>query len=272
MRRIWTLTNYFTLYLFRSLTGVGLVIATLVFWLLFFNPRQQTPEMAYYVLVIGVFGAGMGFLVTIMLAARANHANLYAWVVRLPSRVEYLTAVFLSALITTLILQLLLAALALINGPQLSLQKILEIPPVWLSLLILAVVLALHAADMVARGWSRVYLFGFLAIFLFAQGLHNNTVRSLIMQLNRMALSQGWTAVNDTLANYAVTLNSNEVSTMGQLFGLVFWPFRALAEATVTGYFTATQALAPAILLLYATILFMLAADLFANKDLAFVE
>lgn len=272
MRRIWTLTNYFTGQLFRSLTGVGLVIATLVFWLLFFNPQQKTPEAAYYVLVIGVFGAGMGFLVTIMLATRANHANLYPWVVRLPSRVEYLTAVFLSAFITTIILQLLLALLALVNGPQLSLQRIIEIPPVWLSLLILAIGLALHAADLVARGWSRVYLFGLLAIFLFAQGIHNSTVRSAIMQLNRMALSQGWTGVNDRLANYAITLNGNEVSTVGQLFGLIFWPFRALAEATVSGYFTSTQALAPAILLLYATILFMLAADLFANKDLAFVE
>ncbi|HRQ41058.1 MAG TPA: hypothetical protein PLD25_24340 [Chloroflexota bacterium] len=272
MRRIWTLTNYFTASLFRSLTGVGLIIATLVFWLIFFNPRQQTPEMAYYVLVIGVFGAGMGFLITIMLAARANHANLYSWVVRLPSRVEYMTAVFLSAVITTLILQLLLAVLALVNGPQLQLQQLIEIPPVWLSLLILAVVLALHAADLVARGWSRVYLFGLLAILLFAQSIHNSTIRSVIMQLNRVALSQGWTGVNDRLANYAITLNGNEVSVVGQLFGLVFWPFRALAEATVNGYFTTTQALAPAILLLYATILFMLAADLFANKDLAFVE
>jgi hypothetical protein len=272
MRRIWTLTKYFTTSLLRSFTGVGLILATLVFWLVFFNPRQLTPDTAYYMLVIAVFGAGMGFLVTLMMASRANHAHLYPWVVRLPSRVEYMTAVFLSALITTLMLQLLLAGLALINGPQIEVRHLIEIPPTWLSLLVFAEMLALHAADLVARGWSRVYLFGILAIFLFAQGLHNNAIRRVITQLNRVAVSQGWTGVNDALANYAVTLNSNDVSVVGRLFGLVFWPFRALAEATVNGHFTTTQALAPAILLLYATILFMLAADLFANKDLAFVE
>jgi len=272
MRRIWTLTKFFTVSLLRSFTGVGLILATLVFWLVFFNPRQLTPDTAYYTLVIGVFGASMGFLVTLMVASRANHANLYPWVVRLPSRIEYMTAVFLSALMSTLVLQVLLAVLAMINGPSISLLQIIEIPPMWLSLLILAEMLAIHAADLVAKGWSRVYLFGILAIFLFAQGIHNATMRSVITQLNRVALSQGWTGVNDRLANYAVTLNSNDISAVGRLFGLVFWPFRALAEATVSGHFTATQALAPAILLLYATILFMLAADLFANKDLAFVE
>jgi hypothetical protein len=270
--RIWALTGYFTTSLLRSFSGVGLVLATLVFWLVFFNPRQQTPDSAYYVLVIGVFGAGMGFLVALMIASRANHANLYPWVVRLPGRVEYMTAVFGSALITTLILQLLLALLALVNGPPLTWQQLVEIPPVWLSLLILAEMLALHAADLVAKGWSRVYLFGILAIFLFAQGIHNMTVRSMINQLNQVAASQGWTGMNDALTNYIITLNSNDVSAVGRLFGLVFWPFRALAEATVSGYFSPMQALAPAILLLYATILFMLAADLFANKDLMFIE
>jgi len=38
------------------------------------------------------------------------------------------------------------------------------------------------------------------------------------------------------------------------------------------GFFDTTQALAPAVILLYATILFMLAADFFASKDLDFTE
>jgi hypothetical protein len=43
-------------------------------------------------------------------------------------------------------------------------------------------------------------------------------------------------------------------------------------EAIIAGGFNTVQALAPAVLLLYATILFMLAADLFATKDIEFVE
>jgi len=60
--------------------------------------------------------------------------------------------------------------------------------------------------------------------------------------------------------------------TLRQLFGFIFWPFHAISEAIFQGFFNPTQALAPAILLLYATILFMLAADLFANKDVDFTE
>jgi hypothetical protein len=56
------------------------------------------------------------------------------------------------------------------------------------------------------------------------------------------------------------------------VFSLLFWPFKAVADATIQGVFNPTQALAPAIILLYAAILFMLAADLFATKDLDFTE
>jgi hypothetical protein len=45
-----------------------------------------------------------------------------------------------------------------------------------------------------------------------------------------------------------------------------------MTDAIIQGYFSAEQALAPAVLLLYATILFMLAADLFAAKDIELME
>lgn len=272
MQRIWALTGFFVRSLLWSFSGVGLVIATLVYWLVLFNPQQTTPEAAYYVLVIAIFGAGMGFMATLLLAARANRADLYSWVVRLPSRVEYMTAVLLGAVIVTVLLQLLLAALATLNGPSLSVAQLIQIPPIWLSLLLLTSVLALHATDLATNGWSRVYVFGALALLLFAQSIHNATLRNFVNRLNRVAMSQGWTAVNDTLANYAVTLNAQDTNTISRLFGLVFWPFRAIAQAIINGGFTTTQALAPAILLLYAAVLFMLAADLFANKDLRFME
>ena len=67
-------------------------------------------------------------------------------------------------------------------------------------------------------------------------------------------------------------LTTEGTETLQRVFGFIFWPFRAISEAIIGGSFNATQALAPAILILYATILFMLAADLFANKDVDFIE
>lgn len=272
MQRIWALTTYFVRSLFRSLIGAILVIATLAIWLTLFHPGQGTPDVSYYVLVIGIFGAAMAFVVTLTIAARANKAELYPWLVRLPSRVEFMTAVFIGATIITIILQMLLAALALFRGPSLTFIQILEIPPTWISLIILSTVLALHATDLVVSRWSRVYIFGILAILLFAQGIQNVTIRNIVTRLNRIATSQGWAAANEQLADYALTLNNSGSNVVSTVFGLVFWPFRAIVDAAITGYFTPAQALAPAILMLYATILLMLAADLFANKDLAFVE
>lgn len=272
MRRIRVVSGYFVRSLFRSLAGVGLVLATLAFWLVFFNPQQGTPEVTYYVLVIGIFGAVISFIATLLLAARANQAELLPWVARLPSRVEYMTAVLLSGILVTLILQFLLAALALFRGPELTVWQFIEIPPVWFSLILLAAVLALHATDLVAAGWSRVYVFGILAILLFAQGIRNATLTQLITRINQFAVAQGWTAVNQSLADYAVALNNSDSNILERFFGLIFWPFHAIAEAIIAGHFTTVQALAPAILILYATLLFMLAADLFANKDLMFME
>ncbi|MCP4360314.1 MAG: hypothetical protein GY796_20090 [Chloroflexi bacterium] len=272
MQRIWALTRYFTQRLFRSLAGLLYVILTLAFWLLLFNPRQQTPDAAYYILVIGVFGAGMAFLVTLTISTRANQAENYPWLVRLPSRVEYMTAVFLSTLLVTFILQMGLALLALFNGPELTFSRLIEIPPIWTSLVIITAVLALHATDLISSGWSRVYLFGVLAIMLFAQGITNNNVRNILTSLNRFASNQGWLGTGEMIANYSATLNNNNSNIIGRLFSLLFWPFQAIAEATANGTFTTAQALAPAILLLYAAILYMLAADLFANKDLFFTE
>jgi len=271
-QRIWVLTSYFVRTFLRSITGVGFVLGTLAYWLVFFNPQQQTPDATYYVLLIGIFGGGLSFLVTIVIASKANQAELFPWIVRLPSRVEFMTAVFFSTLIITLLLQTLLAVLALIRGPSLTAVQLIEIPPIWLSLIILAGVLALHATDLVARGWSRIYVFGILAILLFAQGIRNATLNNVLTRLNRVAANQGWTNLNGIISNYAINLNNSDGNFLNRLFSLVFWPFQAMAEAVASGEFTTAQALAPAILLLYATILFMLAADLLANKDLTFME
>ncbi len=63
-----------------------------------------------------------------------------------------------------------------------------------------------------------------------------------------------------------------KANLIDQVFGLIFWPFSATANAIVNGSFTLVQALAPAIILLYATVLFILAATLFSRKDLYLTE
>ncbi len=272
MNRIWTLTSYLLRSLFSSLAGMMYLILTLAFWFLLFNPRQKTPEAAYYILVIGLFGAALVFLITLTNASRANKMELAPWLVRLPSRIEHLTAVFLSSIIAASILQLLLALLSLTGGPALSLGQILSIPPLWLSTMVVTAGLALHATDLVTRGWSRVYVFGLLAVLLFSRNITNQTLGQFASRLSGMALNQGWYGVSESLRNFAAAQQASDTNIISQLAGFLFWPFQALADGVSSGRFTAVQALAPAILFLYAAILFVLAADFFASKDMQMTE
>ncbi len=272
IQRIAALTRYFSKTLLSSLSGLLYLLVTLAYWYVLFKPQQGTSEVAYYQLVIGVFGTGMAFLITLSIAARANTAEHYPFLVRLPSRVEFVTAVLSGSLIVTFAFQLLLAGLALISGPSFTIGQLLEIPPIWIAPIILSAVLALHASDFITIGWSRIYIFGILAVLLFGQGLQNQSLAKLANSVGRLAINQGWTGLSGRFADYADRISQSDQNVISRLFGFVFWPFEALATAVTNGYFSANQALAPAILLLYATVLFLLAADLFANKDLEFTE
>jgi hypothetical protein len=187
-RRILVLAGYFGRNLFFSLAGSIYLILALAYWRIFFDPGQSTPHAEYYILVIGAFGAAITFLSALTVTARANQMANYPLVVRLPSRIEYLTAVFLSTLFFGTLLQLLIAALALLNGPAISLGRALEIPPIWLAFNILASVLALHASDFVAAGWSRVYIFGILAVFLFGQSTNDTASKWLAARISNLSL------------------------------------------------------------------------------------
>jgi hypothetical protein len=273
-QRIITLIGYLLRSLFGSFTGITYIILTLAFyWVVF---QQRTPEASYFLLVIGLFGAVLTFLVTLSIGARANQALNFPFLVRLPSRVEYLTAVLCAALIFAMTLQFMVALLALLrNGPSLPLLRALEIPPIWFSLNILAAVMALHASDLVTAGWSRVYVYGTLAFFLFTQNNYETLSNWLAGRFNALSgyfMRQGWLMVSQYVQRLANWLSREGTDFLGQLMGIVFWPFQALSDAVIAGYFTRTQALAPAVLILYATILFMLAADIFATKDLHLTE
>lgn len=272
--RILSLTGYLLYLLSTSWTGVAYVAISIAFYLFAF--RTRTPEADYFILVLGGFGAFLAFLLTLSFAARANEAASYPILVRLQSRVEYITAVMLAAVLTSLLFVVVLAAVALLrNSPELSLGRALQIPPIWLSLIIVFSVLALHASDFVAAGWSRVTIFGLLAIFLVVGENSTSLTGWLADQFNQLSAwsyQQGSVNNGQTFQQVADWFNGGGSSIVQELFGLVFWPFHAIFAGTIGGSFTEVEALAPGTLLIYATILFLLAADFFANKDLLFTE
>jgi hypothetical protein len=276
IKRIYTLS----LYLFRSvvfsLTGLLFVLLAFAFWFVFFDPRQTTPDVDYYILLNGVFGSGLTFLVTLAVASRANRAVNFPFLVRLPSRIEYLAAVLVTSLFHATVIQTAVAALSLlISGPQATLGQLLEIPPIWTSLNIFAGVLALQASDLVSAGWSRVYVYGSLAVLLYGRGVVDATGKWLAGFFNRLGnqfLSQGWIDLSSAafrLSNWLADTGTDLIST---LLNVVFWPFYAISNAIKQGFFSRTQALAPAIILIYATILFLLAANFLFSKDLYLTE
>ena len=269
-----------SLYLVRavafSLAGLLYLLLALVFYFVLFDPRQHTPDIEYYILVIGLFGAVLAFLITLTVASRANSAVHFPFLVRLPSRVEYLASSFAAAFIFSAILQTLVAGLALvINGPDVSISKILVIPPLWTAANALFISLALHATDLVASGWSRVYIFGVLAVLLYLQSLMepiSEWLSGVLARFSTFLLSLGLSGIAAVVGDISDWLLDSGAGVLSSLAGILFWPFKAIAEATTTGSFNQLQALAPAILLLYATVLFLLAADFFANKDLFLSE
>ncbi len=274
MQRVWILTVYFTKSLFFSLTGLILLILSLVYWVLFFPPGQGTPDVENYVILIAAFGAAATFLAALSLSGRAGRLENYPLLVRLPSRVEYLVAVLFSALILGIGLQLLVAVLALIRGPDLS-GHALMIPPLWLSINILAAVLAMHASDLVTSGWSRVIVFGALAVLLVLQGMTSSPDSWLVNRLydaSGVLMDFDFMTLSDFAANLGAWISGETMDALSRAAGVVFWPFRAMSDAVFAGGFTPAQALGPAVLLLYGSILFLLAATFFAGKDLDFTE
>lgn len=272
-QRLAVLSRYFFGRWFRSVSGALYVLFAFAYWLILFNPQQQTPEVDYFILVLGLFGPVAAFLITLTISSWANQAVNYPFLVRLPSRVEYLTAVAVAAFLATFLLQLLMTILTFsFGGPALTLGNLLEIPPLWFPPIILAITLALHASDLVSKGWSRVYLFGLLAIFLFARELSNDILLRLLSGLNRYINNQGWFRLMEWINNAMNAISNSNSNIIARVTDSLFWPFEAIIEAVLEGQYTATQAIAPAILLIYATILFILAADLFGNKDLIFTE
>lgn len=274
--RIFALAFYLLRSLLFSLAGFLYILLSLAFYIIFFDPRQQTPDLDYFMLILGLFGLAISFVVTLSVASRANQAVHYPLIVKLPSRIEYLSAVFLASTIYGLMMQLAVAGVALLaNGPDITARQALEIPPLWIAGDILLVVLALHATDLVAKGWSRVYVFGILGVLLYLQsglGLLGDWLFGLFNGIGSALSERGLDSLARFFYDAATWLASDGSGLFERLFGVLFWPFRAIIDGVISGQFTLAQALAPAVLLLYGTLLFLLASSLFAHKDLLLSE
>lgn len=273
-QRIFALLRYLLGSLTRSLSGLLYIVLTIIFVYLFFL-NHHTPDFDYYLLLIGALGAILTFLATLSTANLAHQAVSYPLLVRLPSRVEFLTAVMGSSLLFATTLQWLAALLALRGGVEMTIGQFLELPPTWVALNVLASVMALHASDLAAAGWSRVTVYGFLTILLFGQTgaiTLSQWLGGRFLALSNWFFQRGWASLGNPFSNAANWFNVSGGDTLKNILSFVFWPLKATAESAQSNILTPTQALAPAILLLYATILFMLAADLFATKDLHLTE
>ncbi|MEM7801799.1 MAG: hypothetical protein AAF633_21575 [Chloroflexota bacterium] len=276
-RRILTLTQYLLYRLLYSLTGlIYLVLAGAYYWIAF---RTRTPEPDYFVLVIGFFGGLIAFFTTLSLAGRANEAKSYPFFMRLESRIEYLTALLLSAFIFSVTLQLLMSVVVLFrNGPEITTTTLIDLPPIWFSINVLSIVVAMHASDFVSRGWSRVWVFGLLAVLLLLGDGSSGLSRWLTDQLRNLSLQDAGDSpllqqFQENLLVWADFISGEGGDVLGGLVSFVFWPIRAIINAELAGgSFTQAQAFAPAVLLLYATFLFLLASDYFASKDLMLTE
>ncbi len=259
-----------------SLPGLLFALGALAYYLVFFAPGQRTPDADYFILVLGACGGGLSFLVTLSLTGLANRAESYPFFARLPSRVEYLAAVLLAGVAYATTVQMVLALAAwLVGGVDLLPARVLDIPPLWLALNVLLSVLAMHASDFVSDGWSRASLFGVLLILLFAQNYAGALAGWLAGRFTSLAntfLFRGWLELSTSTQTIANWLYGDAGGRFEQVLTLPFWPFATVLDAVIAGIFRGLEALAPAVLLLYATFLFLLAGGLLARKDLMLVE
>jgi hypothetical protein len=274
--RILALSHYLFRSLLFSLAGLLYILLALAFYIIFFDPRQQTPDLDYFILIFGLFGLAWSFIVTLSVSARANQAVNYPLIVKLPSRIEYLSSVVLASLVYVVVLQIATALLAwLANGPDIALRQLLEIPTLWIAGDVLFVVIALHASDLVARGWSRVYVFGVLGLLLYLQsgvGLLGDWLFGIFNRVGGTFSESGLDAIATLFYDAATWISSNGLGLLEKIFDIIFWPFSAITAAIVGGQLSLAQALAPAVLMIYASLLFLLAAALFAHKDLFLSE
>ena len=239
MRRIWTLTRFLIGDLFRSLAGIVPLAAALVFGVIAF---EYGMDQAQFITVAGVGFGTICLLTTLLLASRANRASSYLLLARLFSRTELLLALAMGGLGITIVLAVLVTSANLLAGRlTLVFPSALWILPSWLVLWLLAVALALPLSALVGRAGSHLVGYVTLAVLLVA---------------------------NDQKA----MLRNRDLDWLVRIVNTVLWPVNTLLARASAGSHDRLYFLALVLTLAYALSLFILSAQLFADKDLLWTE
>jgi hypothetical protein len=239
MKRIVTLTRFLLQDLFRSLTAIVPLAASLAFGIIAFEYGMDQAQL------VTVGGVGIGticILTTLLLAARANRAAMYPIVARLRERHELLAALVVASLILTAFMALLiLGANLLLDRLTLQFPSLLWILPTWAALWLLVASLGLLLSVLVSRSGS--HLLGYV-------------------------LLAGLLVANDRKA----WLASRGFDWLGKAVGVILWPASTLLSQGSAGIHERTYFTALIMTLAVAALFYLLAAWLFEQKDLLWTE
>jgi hypothetical protein len=259
MKRLWALVSYLFQDLFRSLTGMLVVVAALVFYLVAIVSVTGGIDRDYYALVIGGFFAVLAMVLAVMIADRAYQASSYLLILRLPSRMMFLAGVALTAMAVSALLQV---GVALVSIPRLvtplTAGMVLDILPVWAGWLVLGATLGLHMSELVRRGWSRTVLYALLAFILFSLNQQQSGVP--------VELADRFNWIPNVMPDPA------RWAWASRLVDAILWPLAAAVKVARAGDYGVVESLAPAALLLVAAFILVLAVALFERKDLILPE
>jgi hypothetical protein len=239
MSRVWTLTLFFTHDLFLSLTGIVPLAAGLAFGLIAFEYGMDQPQFA----TVGGVGIGLiCLLTTLLLAGRANRASSYLLIARLRHRTELLATLILSSLAITGVLGFLIAAGNLLAGRlALEFPSVLWLLPTWLALWLAMAALGLILSTLDSRDGSN--LVGYLLV-------------------------AGLLLINDQ----RVLLEARGLDWLARAAAIAFWPVGTLLSKVSAGVHDRSYFAALALTSAIALLLFLLASQLFADKDLLWPE
>ncbi len=239
MNRIWTVSFFLARDLFGSPAGVVPLAAALAFGLFAF---EYGMDQSQFITVAGVSTGLLCLLTTLLLAGRASRAAFDLLLARLHRRVELLAALVLGGLGVTAVLALVVAAANLAAGRlSLDFPSGLWIVPTWLALWLMSAALALCLSNLVERGGS--HLVGYVVVL------------SVLVANDRRSQLQG-----------------RRLDWLVRVVTAILWPMSTLLAQASAGSHGRSYFLAGALTLVYAGLLFSLAAQLFVDKDFLWVE
>jgi hypothetical protein len=239
MNRIWTLTLFLIRELFGSVAGIVPLAVALAFGLIAF---EYGMDQAQFITVAGVGTSAICLLCTLLLASRMTRAWSYPLIARLHRRAELLVALVLGGLATTAALAALMTVANLAAGRlTLDFPSVLWILPTWLAAWSLAAALALPLSALTSRGGSHIAGYVLLTTLL---------------------------VLNDQKAR----LQAHGLDWLIPAVAAMLWPVTTLLGHASAGVHDRSYYLAFAATLVYATLLFALADQLFQEKDLLWAE